>query len=100
MVPPPPPPITGLKSTELILIPEKALQSTTLSPSMEFLGFGKTITNITDGHRTVPTRRTNNNIKYYSLPKTKMKTLNWTKVNNQYLGNIEITVLNELHLDI
>ncbi|KAE9526798.1 hypothetical protein AGLY_013446 [Aphis glycines] len=82
MVPPPPPPITALKPTELISIPEKAPQSTTLSPSMEFLGFGKTIT---DGHRTVPTRRMNNNIKYYSLPKTKMKTLNWTKVNNQYL---------------
>ncbi|XP_025208369.1 inverted formin-2-like isoform X2 [Melanaphis sacchari] len=86
MAPPPPPPFTGLKSPELILIPEKAPQlSTTLISSMEFLGLGKTITNITDGHRTVPTRRTSNNIKYYSLPKTKMKTLNWTKVNNQYL---------------
>ncbi|XP_060839430.1 inverted formin-2-like isoform X3 [Rhopalosiphum padi] len=86
MVPPPPPPITGLRSSELNLVPEKAPQSSTaLLSSMELLGLGKTITNITDGHRTVPTRRTNNNIKYYSLPKTKMKTLNWTKVNNQYL---------------
>ncbi|XP_060869000.1 inverted formin-2-like isoform X2 [Metopolophium dirhodum] len=85
---PPPPPFPGLRSPELLLVPEKATQSlTTLSSSMELMGLGITIPNITDGHRTVPTRRTNNNIKYYSLPKTKMKTLNWTKVNNQYLDN-------------
>jgi len=89
MIPPPPPPFPGLKSPDLLLVPEKATQSlTTLSPSMELMGLGITIVNITDGHRTVPTRRMNNNIKYYSLPKTKMKTLNWTKVNNQYLGKV------------
>jgi len=86
---PPPPPFPGLQSPEPLLVPEKATQLlTTLSSSMELMGLGKTIPNITDGHRTVPTRRTNNNIKYYSLPKTKMKTLNWTKVNNQYLGKV------------
>jgi len=95
MVPPPPPPFPGLKSPELLSVPGKATQSsTTLVSSMELLGLGMTITNITDGHRTVPTRRTNNNIKYYSLPKTKMKTLNWTKVNNQYLGKVQ-TILSK-----
>jgi len=85
VAPPPPPPLLGLKSPELLLVSGKTTQlSATLSSSMELLGLG-----ITDGHRTVPTRRTNNNIKYYSLPKTKMKTLNWTKVNNQYLGKVE-----------
>jgi len=89
MAPPPPPPFPGLKSPDLLLVSEKATQSlTTLSSSMELMGLGTTITNITDGYRTTPTRRTSNNIKYYSLPKTKMKTLNWTKVNNQYLGKV------------
>ncbi|CAI6345454.1 unnamed protein product [Macrosiphum euphorbiae] len=88
MTPPPPPPFPGLKSPDLLLVSEKATQSlTTLSSSMELMGLGTTIANITDGYRTTPTRRISNNIKYYSLPKTKMKTLNWTKVNNQYLDN-------------
>jgi hypothetical protein len=54
--------------------------------------------NILDGRWTVPTRRTNNNIKYNSLPKSKMKTLNWTKVNNQYFGKFfTVLIINRLH---
>ncbi|XP_050537828.1 inverted formin-2-like isoform X43 [Daktulosphaira vitifoliae] len=76
--PPPPPPLPGMCAPP----PPPPV------PSMRSAEFGQmiySIPNITNGHRTMPTRRVNNNIKYNSLPKTKMKTINWTKVNNQNL---------------
>lgn len=94
ILPPPPPPLPGMSQPLL-----SGITTSPLPPKFPTLGFselGQTtfaIPNIADGHRTMPTRKTNNNIKYYSLPKTKMKTLNWTKVNNQYLGTFFILLL-------
>lgn len=99
ILPPPPPPLPGMVQS----LPS-GITSLSLPPKFSTLGsseLGQTtfaIPNITDGHRTMPTRRINNNIKYYSLPKTKMKTLNWTKVNNQYLGKVSMLLLSKPYL--